>query len=93
MIMNKNTDTENAAEGDKSALNSIVRLLCRGPNARGIWKTFYRKIRVCKRESLKAGNDMMVYGTGCVYVPNNGDDPRRIHPHDIILEHVEQNAT
>ena len=75
-------------------LETLVRLFCTGPNARARWKFLYRKLRVCKRETLKAGTDVMLYGTGAVFVPNNiVCDPYRIHPKDIALEKVVDNTT
>ncbi len=41
------------------------------------WKKIWRAIRVARRESSKAWRDCMLYGTGVIYFPKNGD-PRHI---------------
>lgn len=42
-------------------------------NARRWWKFVYRQIRIAHRETRKATQDMMVYGTGVVHVDLNGE--------------------
>lgn len=74
-------------------INTLIRFLCRGPNARTRWKFIYRKLRVYRREALKANMDMTLYGTGAVFIPGNGGDPYRVHPKDIILEEIVDNVT
>lgn len=49
------------------------------------WKTVHRLMRVIKRETLKAAMDAMLYGTGIILIPEDGSDPKRIHPKDTIL--------
>jgi hypothetical protein len=49
------------------------------------WKIFYRKLRVTRREAMKVAIDTMVYGTGVMYVPDDGSDCKRIHPSEIQL--------
>jgi len=46
--------------------------------AREAWNIYYRYIRVTRRENAKAHRDLMKLGTGIVFYPNNGDDPKRI---------------
>ena len=46
--------------------------------AREYWRVVYRMIRIARRETLKAAMDTMIYGTGAVYIPANGDDPRHV---------------
>lgn len=48
------------------------------------WKAFYRKLRIARRESLKATIDVVCYGTGVVFIPNNGDDPQHIPVEDFF---------
>lgn len=43
--------------------------------ARLWWKQYYRMMRVCRREVLKAAEDMMIYGTGAVFY-GKGTGPR-----------------
>jgi len=57
-------------------------------NAKQRWKKLYRAIRVSRRENLKAIEDMMLFGTGCVFVPNDGSDPRRIDIKDMLLSEL-----
>ena len=47
-------------------------------NARQWWKMYYRLLRVTKRETHKATMDLILYGTGAVFVPKNGDDPYHV---------------
>jgi len=37
-----------------------------------LWKQYYRILRIARRESLLAHNDMMTFGTGCLKI---GGDP------------------
>lgn len=48
------------------------------------WKKYYRALRVCRREAMKATQDMMLYGTGVVKVSADGE-AERIHPKDVNL--------
>ncbi len=45
--------------------------------ARERWKALHRMQRVIKREQFKASMDVLVYGSGVVYIPNDGD-PKHI---------------
>lgn len=49
------------------------------------WKAYYRMLRVSRREALKASIDMMLYGNGFVFVPDDGSDARHIPVMDVIL--------
>ena len=40
--------------------------------ARQWWKLSYRKLRIARREALKAADDMMLFGTGVVYISQDG---------------------
>jgi hypothetical protein len=42
------------------------------------WRATNRRLRVARREAQKAAADMVVYGTGVVYVPAGGGDPRHV---------------
>lgn len=46
--------------------------------ARKAWKVYYRKVRVVRRETLKATIDTVLYGTGVVLIPSDGGDPKHI---------------
>lgn len=46
--------------------------------ARASWRISYRSLRVARREHGKAMLDLVSYGTGVVYVPHDGSDPRHI---------------
>lgn len=50
------------------------------------WKKYYRLQRVAKREAMKSLLDMTIYGTGAVFVPNDGSDPRYVPISEIYLE-------
>jgi hypothetical protein len=54
--------------------------------ARDQWKILYRAIRVARREARKVAIDVMVYGTGVLYVPNNGDDIYRVEPWRVVYD-------
>lgn len=54
-------------------------------NAKQHWKRYYRLLRVARREALKSAIDMMCYGTGAVFIPNNGSDPRHIPTENIFV--------
>lgn len=41
--------------------------------ARQRWKAWYRQFRIIRRETSKACEDMILYGTGCVTFMNDGD--------------------
>jgi len=49
------------------------------------WKAYYRMLRVSRREALKASIDMMLYGNGFVFVPDDGSDARHIPVNDVVL--------
>jgi len=49
------------------------------------WKKHYRLLRVVKREASKASEDMMLFGTGAIMIPDDGSDPYRIHPKNLLL--------
>jgi hypothetical protein len=49
------------------------------------WKIVYRKLRIARREAIKAAADMMMYGTGAVMVPNDGGEVKHIPISDIKL--------
>lgn len=42
------------------------------------WKIAYRRYRVIRRERHKAMTDMMAAGTGVIFVPDDGGDPRHV---------------
>lgn len=47
--------------------------------ARRIWKVFYRRLRIIRRESLKATVDMMIFGNGAVEIgPDIPDGIRHV---------------
>ena len=46
--------------------------------ARQWWKIVYRRMRVSRRESLKAMRDVMTYGTGAVMIPSDGSPPYHV---------------
>ena len=50
-------------------------------NAKKWWKTYHRTLRIAHRESMKAAQDMMIYGTGMVYV---GEDAKP----DGVAQHI-----
>ena len=37
------------------------------------WKAIYRMMRIARRETIKASNDLVVYGTGIVHVDKKGE--------------------
>ena len=37
------------------------------------WRREYRLVRIARRENLKATKDAMIYGTGYVYVGDDGE--------------------
>lgn len=57
-----------------------------GLTPRARWKKFYRYIRVIRREQYKAVQDTVLYGTGAVFVPENGDDPHHVSPWDYVIK-------
>ena len=46
--------------------------------AKAIWKVLYRALRVARREGNKAAMDVLLYGTGAVFFPSDGADPRHV---------------
>jgi hypothetical protein len=42
-------------------------------SAREVWRQWYRALRVLRREQRKAAQDLMLFGTGVVMMPNDGD--------------------
>jgi len=52
--------------------------------ARKWWKTYYRTLRIARRESMKVAHDMMIYGTGMVYV-GEGAKPDGVAQHIPIV--------
>lgn len=49
------------------------------------WKKFYRLLRIARRESKKATEDMILYGSGFVRMKENGES-ERVEPWKVILE-------
>lgn len=47
-------------------------------NAKQRWKVTWRAIRVSRRETKKAAVDIAIYGTGAVFIPNDGGDPQHV---------------
>lgn len=45
---------------------------------RWLWKKTYRSARVILRESEKATTDVMLFGTGVIFRPDDGSDPSHI---------------
>lgn len=41
--------------------------------AREWWKAIYRNMRIARRETLKANNDLAIYGNSVVFVNNDGE--------------------
>jgi hypothetical protein len=39
---------------------------------RQTWKWYYRQLRIIRRESWKATEDMMIFGTGYVRISDDG---------------------
>lgn len=50
------------------------------------WKSKYRLMRVVRRETLKAVNDMLLFGTGFVQYPADGTDPRCLAPEAVYYQ-------
>ena len=72
-------------------LNETARLLCKGPNAKDIWKKIYRDFRVYNRERKQSILDMMIYGSGFMVMPKDGSDPYRVDPRDVVITATKQN--
>ena len=36
------------------------------------WNAFYRRLRIVRREAQKAALDLLVFGTGAIFLGNNG---------------------
>lgn len=49
---------------------------------RATWKWWYRKMRICRRETSKAAVDMLVYGSGFVQMGPDIPDFVRHVPFD-----------
>lgn len=49
------------------------------------WKVIWRRMRVAAREAHKAHLDALIYGTGAVFVPNDGGDPRHVPIEELRL--------
>ena len=43
------------------------------PTAKKAWKTIYRLLRIAKREGQKAATDTMIYGSGFVFIEEDGE--------------------
>lgn len=56
--------------------------------ARVRWKVVRRLIRVVRRENRKALRDCALFGSGVVFFPNDGSDPRHIPIEQVRLEAV-----
>lgn len=41
--------------------------------AKQLWKVFYRLERIARREHLKSVPDLMLWGTSCVLIQENGE--------------------
>lgn len=41
-------------------------------NARAKWKVYWRQVRIVRRETAKAARDMLIFGTGCVFMSGDG---------------------
>jgi len=52
--------------------------------ARDHWRAIHRLARIARRETMKAVNDMLIYGTGAVFVPNDGE-PSHV-PLEVLLD-------
>jgi hypothetical protein len=55
------------------------------PMTREIWKVYYRTLRIAQREAAKAAVDAMIFGTGFVFVSNEGFI-NHIRPEAVSLE-------
>lgn len=53
---------------------------------REYWKIIYRTSRIARREAVKAAADMMMFGTGVVFIPNDGGDPKHVPLKDMQAE-------
>lgn len=52
---------------------------------RAQWKVYYRQLRIIRRETWKATEDMILFGTGVVEVSENIPDYIRYVPLDMVL--------
>lgn len=52
---------------------------------REAWRLYYRKLRIRRRETRLAADDMVLYGTGYLRVDADGTS-RRIHPRDVWVD-------
>lgn len=43
------------------------------PTPRAKWKVLYRHLRISRRVAVAVLNDMMIFGTGCMFVGDDGD--------------------
>lgn len=76
-----------------SETEDLIRLLCKGPSAKATWKKLWRMLRVHRRETLRATHDLILYGAGCVMIPDGGGDPCRVHPRDVKIELPDNDET
>lgn len=53
--------------------------------SREAWKVYWRTLRIMRRESLKAAMDAMAFGTGYVFVSNEGFI-NHIRPEAVFLD-------
>ena len=60
-------------------------------NARIWWKATYRMLRIARRETRKACTDVMIFGTGIVFVPKDGSEPRHVPLADCWYSKVHSN--
>ena len=49
-------------------------------SARGRWKAYWRALRVARRETFKMSLDLLMYGSGVIFVPAQGD------PHHVRIQ-------
>lgn len=53
------------------------------------WKFWYRQVRIIRREASKAHMDMLIYGTGYVYIgPDVPDYIQYVPIQEVIIEHA-----
>lgn len=55
-------------------------------NARSKWKAYWRQLRILRREAAKATRDMLIFGTGYVFVSGDGFI-NHVLPEAVLISH------